>query len=384
MKCPVCTWEHPSMLCPRCGFDSSRDYEKYPSFGIVEKSPAVSALRKDREEQQRPVKPEIPTEEFLDRDFRDAFGDFESLFEPEVKKKPRKKRSWLAVAACAATLAVGIWTYSGLRGGTPAELGENVQMQVSANTEDSWLNNILMPDTIDYKSSNLYDQSNEANDYFVLGSSLERSQILSVTFLDTLADAPADAWDVSAAQDGSVMAWVTKSYESDDYLHNLFIGAEGGINANYACKDLFSGYVFLETIKFGNHFHTEQATDMSRMFLGCDQQYLTMDLTGFDTSNVTNMYGMFAFSGVKSLDLRSFNTAQVENMSAMFQGCYFLDTLKVDTFDTSCVTNMRLMFSECISLTTLDLSSFDTSAVQDMDYMFNRCPAGDDWQHLLH
>lgn len=48
MKCPVCAWEHPSMLCPRCGFDSSRDYEKYPTFGIVEKAPAVSAQRKDR------------------------------------------------------------------------------------------------------------------------------------------------------------------------------------------------------------------------------------------------------------------------------------------------------------------------------------------------
>lgn len=57
MKCPVCTWEHPSMLCPRCGFDSSRDYEKYPTFGIVEKSPAVSALRRAREKKQESEKP---------------------------------------------------------------------------------------------------------------------------------------------------------------------------------------------------------------------------------------------------------------------------------------------------------------------------------------
>ena len=33
MKCPVCDQENPSMLCPRCGFDASRDYEKYPTLG---------------------------------------------------------------------------------------------------------------------------------------------------------------------------------------------------------------------------------------------------------------------------------------------------------------------------------------------------------------
>lgn len=58
MRCPVCAREHPSMLCPRCGFDSSRDYEKYPTFCAVGVAPAASTLRKEWAEQQQPAVPE--------------------------------------------------------------------------------------------------------------------------------------------------------------------------------------------------------------------------------------------------------------------------------------------------------------------------------------
>lgn len=49
MKCPVCDQENSTMLCTRCGFDSSRDYEKYPTFAPVINTRSVSALRKERQ-----------------------------------------------------------------------------------------------------------------------------------------------------------------------------------------------------------------------------------------------------------------------------------------------------------------------------------------------
>lgn len=58
VKCPVCDNENPSMLCRKCGFDSSRDYSKYPTFGPVGRVPSVSALRKQWQEKQKPAKPE--------------------------------------------------------------------------------------------------------------------------------------------------------------------------------------------------------------------------------------------------------------------------------------------------------------------------------------
>ena len=62
----------------------------------------------------------------------------------------------------------------------------------------------------------------------------------------------------------------------------------------------------------------------------------------------------------------------------MFSGCSSLTSLDLSNFDTSQVTSMAGMFSECSSLTILDLSSFDTSKVTGhyaMMNMFCNCPA---------
>ncbi len=49
------------------------------------------------------------------------------------------------------------------------------------------------------------------------------------------------------------------------------------------------------------------------------------------------------------------------------------DIIFADAFDTSGITNMYGLFSGCSSLESLDLSSFDTSNVEDMSYMFHGC-----------
>ena len=46
MKCPVCDQENSTMLCARCGFDASRDYEQYPTFGVVGSVPSLFTLRR--------------------------------------------------------------------------------------------------------------------------------------------------------------------------------------------------------------------------------------------------------------------------------------------------------------------------------------------------
>jgi uncharacterized repeat protein (TIGR02543 family) len=113
--------------------------------------------------------------------------------------------------------------------------------------------------------------------------------------------------------------------------------------------------------------------DSSAMFLFCTE-LTSLDVTGFDTSNVTNMAGMFyGCSGLTSLDLSKFDTGNVTNMSAMFMGCSGLISLDVSKFVTSSVTGMSYMFSGCEGLTSLDLSKFDTSNVTDMKKMFSGC-----------
>ena len=60
-------------------------------------------------------------------------------------------------------------------------------------------------------------------------------------------------------------------------------------------------------------------------------------------------------------------------MSSMFDGCSSLSTLDLSRFDTSQVTDMHAMFKNCKSLTTLDLSNFQTSEVKNMGEMFSGC-----------
>ena len=117
--------------------------------------------------------------------------------------------------------------------------------------------------------------------------------------------------------------------------------------------------------------------DSSRMFfLWYGEQkiknFLELDLSGFNTSNVTNMSQMFArMSNLTTLDLSNFDTSKVTNMSYMFENMYNLTTINLSSFDTSQVTDMHSMFFEISNLTTLDLSSFDTSQVTDMSSMFS-------------
>lgn len=43
MKCPVCGNINTPMVCPKCGFDSAKDYGRYPTLGSVGRIPAAAA-----------------------------------------------------------------------------------------------------------------------------------------------------------------------------------------------------------------------------------------------------------------------------------------------------------------------------------------------------
>ncbi len=114
-------------------------------------------------------------------------------------------------------------------------------------------------------------------------------------------------------------------------------------------------------------FDTSNVTSMSYMFY--NSQATNLDLSSFDTSNVINMSSMFASSKVTNLDLTSFDTSNVTSMSNMFYQSQ-ATSLDLGSFDTSKVTNMTNMFNRS-QATSLDLSSFDTSNVENMQSIFH-------------
>ena len=122
-----------------------------------------------------------------------------------------------------------------------------------------------------------------------------------------------------------------------------------------------------------SHFNTSNVTDMMQMFYYCGS-LTSLDVSHFDTSNVTNMHGMFGgCKSLTSLDVSNFNTSNVTDMSDLFSVCSSLTSLDLSNFNTSNVTTMEWMFSSCSSLTSLDVSNFNTSNVTEMGYMFEGC-----------
>ena len=141
---------------------------------------------------------------------------------------------------------------------------------------------------------------------------------------------------------------------------------------------------YLTTVDLSG-WDTSNVFDMGFMFKNYTS-LTSLDLSGFDTSKATKMDSMFyGCSSLTSLDLSGFDTSKVPYMDNMFFNCSSLTNLDVSGFNTSKVTYMDNMFSGCSSLTTLDLSGFDTSKVTDMGKMFTKCSKlsnltlGTDW-----
>ncbi|MDF7665843.1 BspA family leucine-rich repeat surface protein [Bifidobacterium sp. ESL0745] len=113
--------------------------------------------------------------------------------------------------------------------------------------------------------------------------------------------------------------------------------------------------------------------DSSKMFF--DMPYLTsIDLTGLDTSDATNMNQMFYKNpSLGSITLGDkFDTGNVTDMSYMFASNSTLKTLDLEQkFDTSNVTNMNHMFGGMKSVMSINMgSSFSTQNVFTMNSMF--------------
>ena len=334
------------------------------------------------------------------------------------------KKKWLIAAVCA--LALVLTACTGVPDETtPAPAGTTVpETTVPETTVPETTVPVVTvvipeaPETItseSWQNNHLYafdgavygcESGAEAAELPVLGSQYKRNQIKTVTFLDSLENAPATAWYVGVeGREDHVLAWV----EPNEELYDLYIGAWGGINGRDYSAYLFAGYENLEEVSFGGNYHTEWCGEFVRMFLDCIS-LKTVDVENLNSYNVHSMESMF--EGCRSLtevnagaldnthliitsrmfavcelleelDLSGWDADELFRCDEMFQNCWSLRKLDLSGMETSKVVNMTGMFENCESLESVDLSHFDMSSVEFQDYMFLNCPAGADWGHLL-
>ena len=93
-----------------------------------------------------------------------------------------------------------------------------------------------------------------------------------------------------------------------------------------------------------------------------------------DARPTTTYHWFYGMTNLTTITYISYlNTSEVTNMSGMFYDCQKFTTLNLSRFNTENVTDMSEMFRSCSGLTTLDVSSFNTANVTDMYRMFYHC-----------
>ena len=174
--------------------------------------------------------------------------------------------------------------------------------------------------------------------------------------------------DCLAWRDGTAIKYYAEGYTDASPAKKIPLNADSS-QMFYQCKALRNLDV--------SGFDTSGVTNMKQMFASCEALTTLSGLDVFDTSGVTDMTSMFSTCvALTSLDVSGFDTSSVTNMNRMFIYCESLTTLTgLDSFNTSGVTDMGYMFDFCKALTSVDLSSFDTSNVTTMQWMFQTCEA---------
>ena len=137
-------------------------------------------------------------------------------------------------------------------------------------------------------------------------------------------------------------------------------------------KGMFQWFTKMETIDLAG-FDTSEVTSMNTMFYTM-KSLKNIDVSGFNTSNVTDMYAMFDQTGViEQLNVSNFDTSNVTDMKWMFFGLNKLKKLNLTNFDTNKVTNMYGMFDAMTDVSEIKFgTNFNTRNVTNMGRMFSR------------
>ncbi len=181
-------------------------------------------------------------------------------------------------------------------------------------------------------------------------------------------------WGYSVRLTGNVYdGFILNRYTAASKIKSIIFGR--GVKFIGDCSRMFQHTTSMEKLDVSG-IDTSDVTNMAYMFSYCGNPFdneLELDVSHFDTSNVTNMCQMFNNYRGEALDVSKFDTSKVEYMDGMFYCCTKLKKLDVSHFRTSNVIVFGQMFRMCYKLESLDLSNFDTSKAVAIAEMFADC-----------
>ena len=316
-----------------------------------------------------------------------SFSDGVLIFDSnlaEPKTKQNQDGSWTT-----------IWPWDGLRSQvTKVEIKSEIKVtntssmfaQMPQLLSISGLNNFT--DKIEYMNSMFYGDSSLTS---IDASQLKLDSVIQCAYMfdgcEQLKSLDVSNWNVGNVKNFSSMFAGCTNLTSIKGLDTWKANKDAATNANATASAQYMSSMFaydrsLTELDLSN-FDTSNVTTFNSMFDSCDKLNSITGLSQWNTEDATDMSSMFAYDfSLKELDFSSsnqklkpsrFNTSpsKVKNFSSMFAGCKVLKSITgLENWNTASAQYMSDMFAYDDNLNTLDLSNFDTSNVTTFREMF--------------
>ena len=202
---------------------------------------------------------------------------------------------------------------------------------------------------------------------------------ISVINFESVDDINITGIDLSRDGDNSVIAKV--DYDND----LLTIQFKGNLIVPQNLMAFFYGLNALEYINGLEYLDTSNVTNLFGMFLGC-ASLKEIDLSSWDTSLVTTMRSLFSgCENLTTVNMSNLNVSSLSDTDSLFYFCVKLKYLDISNWVAPNLTIISQTFIGCHSLESIDISGWDTSNVTNVNSMFQGCTSlkniyvGSDW-----
>ena len=140
---------------------------------------------------------------------------------------------------------------------------------------------------------------------------------------------------------------------------------------------LFFGCELLDKLPNISKWNVENVTNMNFLFKNCKSLKEIPDISNWNISNVTNI--SFLFKNCRSLeklpDISKWNTKNVIDMGSLFDGCESLKEIPdISKWNISNATNISFLFKNCKSLEKIpDILKWNTKNITNLEPLFEGC-----------
>ena len=107
---------------------------------------------------------------------------------------------------------------------------------------------------------------------------------------------------------------------------------------------------------------TNKNNSLHGIFSGC-HSLTSLDVSNFDTSNVTDMSYAFYTNNLIELDLSDWDTSNVTNINHILYSCQNLKTLNISNWNLNNVNNMGWFVNQCNNLNEIIMNDSDYNSI---------------------